>query len=183
MWYVIQVRAGREDYVTDRCRQMIASGEEVFVPKTIFLRRFHGSDEKLTVPMFPGYVFFDTDNIDIFFYKLKKIYGFTKILRTDGEFTPLSPSEEAMIRALGGDDHLVEMSTGYKKGSKVTITEGPLFGLEGSIVRIDRSKRTAVLNVEFLGEERQIKIGLRVLSEADIEVENSDKDVSEFCIA
>lgn len=164
MWYVIQVRAGCEDQIKTKCMLLTHEKEEVFTPSIIFERIIRGKTEEVTKPMFPGYVFFETEDVDDLFYRLKRVNGLTKILRTGDDFTPLSASEKDVIERLGGDDHLVEISIGYKTGDKVTIAEGPLKDFEGEIVRIDRRKRTATIRVELLGEEREIKVGLKTLN-------------------
>ena len=58
----------------------------------------------------------------------------------------------------------MEISTGYKEGDRVVITEGPLVGLESRIKKVNRTRRTALLEVNLLGEVREITIGLRVLN-------------------
>ena len=150
--------------VEEGCRRYIEEGEEVFVPLIEMERRVRGNDELVTKAMFPGYLFFDTEDADSLFYRLKKISGLTKILRTDEEFSPISDEEADIIKQLGGDEHKVILSTGFKEGNRVVITEGPLADFTGKVVHIDRRKRTAVIEVTLLGEPRQIKVGLRVLN-------------------
>ena len=164
MWYVVQVRAGREQFVADCCIREAISDEEVFIPKIDYERRTRGNDELITRPMFPGYLFFETKDPEDLFFRLKKVNGMTRILETDGEFTPLSEDEEQLFTKLGGKEHLVTVSTGYKQGNNVVITDGPLKIFDGKILRIDRRKRTAVIEVALMGEVRQIRVGLRVLN-------------------
>ena len=76
----------------------------------------------------------------------------------------LNPEEEDMILRLGGERHIVDISVGYKEGDRVTITEGPLTGLESQIKTINRTKRTAVLLVTLMSEIREINMGLVLLN-------------------
>lgn len=57
--------------------------------------------------------------------------------------------------------YIVKHSSGIIEGDRIKIIDGPLKGLESSIVRIDRHKRLAYLNNVLLG--RQIKISLEIL--------------------
>ncbi len=164
MWYVIQVRAGRESVVAEKCERFVTKGEEVFVPLIEMERRVRGEDELKVKAMFPGYLFFDTTDVEKLFYRLKRVEGLTKIVRTGDEFTPISQEEKAVIEELAGEEHFVKMSQGYKDGDSVTITDGPLKSFSGEIIRIDRRKRTATLEVMLLGEAREIKVGLKVLN-------------------
>ncbi len=167
MWYVIQTRAGNERKISDRCGDLTSKSEEVFVPLVEYERRIRGENIQVTKAMFPGYVFFDTEDVDGLFYRLKRIKGLTRILRTGDEFTPISQEEKDLIEQLAGDEHVVLMSEGYKEGGRVIITDGPLVNFSGVIKRIDRTKRTATLEVLLLGEPREVKVGLRVMSAVD----------------
>lgn len=60
--------------------------------------------------LFPGYVFFDTKDVQQLYYRLKKVSGLTKILATGNEFTPLHETEIAFLKQFGGKKHIVKMS-------------------------------------------------------------------------
>ncbi|MEG2506006.1 MAG: KOW motif-containing protein, partial [Carnobacterium sp.] len=62
------------------------------------------------------------------------------------------------------EDHVVDMSVGYIIGDKIIVRDGPLKGKEGSIKKIDRHKRIAFIEVEFLGEVRETKVGLEIIT-------------------
>ena len=55
------------------------------------------------------------------------------------------------------------MSEGYITGDKVTVTRGPLIGLEGDIRKIDRHKRRAYLDVTLFGRTVPASVGLEVV--------------------
>ena len=81
MWYVVQVRTGDERKLAARLQlEVKAEGEDIFVP--LFERRksIRGEWTKVTTPLFPGYIFFQTDNVKDFYLRLKKINAFTRIL-------------------------------------------------------------------------------------------------------
>ena len=95
--------------------------------------------------------------------RLKKIDAFTRILKTGDVYTPISSEEERFIETLSGDDHVVETSIGVIEGDKIIIKRGPLYGLEGSIIKINRHKRIAIIRAEFMGGPREIKVGLEII--------------------
>ena len=171
MWYVIQTRAGNEQTITSECEKLTLESEEVFYPLIEYERRVRGENIEVTKAMFPGYIFFDTEDVDGLFFRLKKVFGLTKILKTGDFFTPISEEEEDLIRELSGDDHLVEISEGFKENGRVKITSGPLKNFSGVIKHIDRTKRTATLEVMLLGAIREVKVGLRVLNPEGEEIE------------
>ena len=56
------------------------------------------------------------------------------------------------------------MSTGFIQGEQIFITEGPLQGKEGQIIRIDRHKRIAYLQLSMFNKETTTKVGLEIIS-------------------
>ena len=164
MWYVVQVRTGDERKLADRLKlEVKADDEEIFVP--LFERRkcFKGEWTKVTTPLFPGYIFFQTNDVESFYLRLKKINAFTKILGTESGYSPISADEERFLRILIGDDYIAQESVGVIEGDKITIKYGPLHGLEGSILKVNRHKRIAIIRADFMGGPREIKVGLEII--------------------
>lgn len=164
MWYVIQVRSGTEERVVDGCKRQLCDGEAVFTPMLEMQRRVHGEEIVEQKPLFVGYVFFDTQDVEGLFFRLKRVSGFTKILQVDKEFIPITVEERDVIERLRDDENVVRMSEGYKEGDRVVITSGPLVGMESRIKKVNRAKRQAVLELSLMGEVREVTLGLRVLN-------------------
>ena len=91
------------------------------------------------------------------------LFRSVKLLKDDEYIIPLSDSDESMVKELSDEDHVIKASIGYLKGDTLIVTDGPLKGHEGQVVKIDRHKRIAVLSVEFLGEKRNLTVGLEVV--------------------
>ena len=164
MWYVVQVRTGDELKIASRLQlEVKTDDEDIFVP--LFERRkcIRGKWTRVTTPLFPGYIFFQTDDVADMYRRLKKIDAFTRILKTGDVYTPISSEEERFIETLSGDDHVVETSVGVIEGDRIIIKRGPLYGLEGSIIKINRHKRIAIIRAEFMGGPREIKVGLEII--------------------
>ena len=164
MWYVVQVRTGDELKISSRLKLEIKTDDEdIFVP--LFERRkcIRGEWTRVTTPLFPGYIFFQTNDVLDMYKRLKKIDAFTRILMTGDTYTPISSEEERFIETLTGDDHIVETSVGVIEGDQIIIKRGPLYGLEGSIIKINRHKRIAIIRAEFMGGPREIKVGLEII--------------------
>lgn len=165
MWYVIQVVTGEEKKTIEICKHIINDNikHEFFVPESDRMKRFRGEWHKIRKPMFPGYVFISSDNIEDVYEELKKVPKLTKILQTDTTITPISSKEENLIKNLTNNHHIAEMSIGYIEGDRLIIEEGALVGMEAFVKRIDRHKRTAVLTVEMFGSKTDVTMGLEVL--------------------
>lgn len=164
MWYVIQVYTGRELEIARQCRdRVMVKGEDVFVPLAERWTKVHGERTLVTSRLFPGYVFIETNHIDEFNIRLNRICTMTKILRTGEEMTPIHSEEEAYLRRLGGDDHVVKYSEGYLEGDRLVVTSGPLKDFEGKVKKILRHKRLVVMEIPLLGQTVEVTLGLGVV--------------------
>ena len=113
--------------------------------------------------MFPGYVFLVTEQVEELFYALKAVPELTKILGDGSEFIPIEEDEKALLKRLGNEEHVTEMSAGYIAGEQVVILSGPMTGMEGKIKKIDRHKRIAVLEVAMFGRQVDVKTGVEIV--------------------
>ena len=92
--------------------------------------------------------------------------AFTRLLgNSDESFTHLTADEVAWLNAFTDvETHVVEMSEGIiTESDRVLVTKGPLRGHEGQIVRIDRHRRIAELEVHMFGRTKRIKVGLEIV--------------------
>ena len=166
MWYVIQVCTGAEEKIKSLCEERIPSEivERCFVPYYERMYRYHGQWNKEQKRLIPGYVFLVSERLEELFFALKQIQGLTRLLGTGDEIVPLSNAEINLLRRLGNDTELVEMSEGIIEGDNIIVTDGPLLGLEGYIKRIDRHKRIAYLEIEMVGRLVETQVGLEIVS-------------------
>lgn len=166
-WYVIQVYTGKERELINRCQIIMRKdlGEDVFSPMRE--KEFKKPTGWFTkrVPMFPGYLFFTTQNVEDLYYRLKTVPYMTKLMRSDDGFYKLWGDDLELFRHFDREDRVFPISLGFKEGDKIVITEGPLTNFLGKIVKIDRHKRIAVVAFHLFGREQQIKFGLDVMNE------------------
>lgn len=164
-WYVIQVYTGTETEVCRQCRKRIMEeDEDVFVLLSERMTRIRGEWHLVTGRLFPGYLFVETDRIQDFYMRLKRIGGMTRILSTDRELTPVYPEEQEYLAALGGKDHIVRYSQGYIEGEELTVTSGALKECRGKVKKILRHKRLVVLEVLLMGRLMEVTVGMGIVS-------------------
>ena len=58
------------------------------------------------------------------------------------------------------------MSLGIIDGGVVKVLSGPLSGFEQYIVKVDRHKRKAYLEMELFGEAKKIVAGLEIVAKS-----------------
>lgn len=85
----------------------------------------------------------------------------------DERYVPLSHDEVAWLQALTNvETHTVEFSEGVIEGDEVKVWKGPLKGQEAKIVKIDRHKRLAWIEMKMFGRTKVVKVGLEIVSKS-----------------
>ena len=97
------------------------------------------------------------------YYELKGVPELTKILGDGSSFIPLEEEEISLMLQMGGKEHVAAMSSGYIEGDQVIITSGPLQTLKGTIRKIDRHKRLAVVQMKMMGRLQDVTMGLEIV--------------------
>ncbi len=164
MWYVVQTLKGKEEKVLINIERDISKEQEkAFVLENERMYRIKGKWIKDRKPLFPGYLFVETKDPTDFDVRLRKRYRPLKLLRMDGAITPLKPDEEEYFKLLGGSEHIVRYSEGYRRKDKVEITSGAFKGYKGEIKKLDRHNRQAKIELPLLGQMIEVEIGLGIV--------------------
>ena len=172
MWYVMQVISGQENRAVLLIKKMIAESilESCFVPMRRFKKKFGGKWHEVMEKLFPGYVFLITEQPLSLYEELKKIPTLTRIIGRFGEyFTPLSTEDVRMIKKLQGSFEKsgnleVEISRiAVEEGKRIRILSGPLVNLEGQVKKVNLHKRVAEVEMEFMGRQTMIYLGIEIV--------------------
>ena len=165
MWYVIQVRTGKEEEIRFQCEKLIEKEilERCFIPHYEQMKRYQGKWHKEQRILFPGYVFLVSDAKERLPFALKRVTGLTKLIGTGDEVVPLTEEEVDFLLEFGKEEQVVGMSKGLIVNDQVIIREGPLKGNEGLIKKIDRHKRRAYLELEMFGRTVETQVGLEIV--------------------
>jgi transcriptional antiterminator NusG len=78
------------------------------------------------------------------------------------EFLPIKKEEQEFLQTMMDSEHIIQMSEGNIHDGTFDIYQGPLRQKDKQILRIDRHKRTAEIEVSFMGETRRVKVGLEI---------------------
>jgi len=159
-WYVVQVRGGQEarmcDVVKAACEEHNKTAgpgksvrlDECFSPRFKGKKKWKGDWRDVEYPLTPGYVIAATDDPMKLASALSSVSGLCRVMTAGEAYVPLSEDERLWVeQQTHKGDRVVPMSFGYKEGDKLVVTEGPLKGQEGRIVRIDR--RNCLAHLEF----------------------------------
>lgn len=164
MWYVIQVYSGQEDQTKELIEKYVCKKniEDCKIPLYVKAKKRKECWNMETRTLFPGYIFIKTRNIMELYYQLKSVPGMTRLLGTGKEIVPVSAEEEIFLYKVGGQDLIVGLSKGIIENGKLIILSGPLKDMEDYIKKINRHKRLAWIELNILGETREMLLGLEV---------------------
>ncbi len=169
-WYVLFVQTGREHKIENFLKEQLDSNLFIpFVPLQETLFRIAGTVKKELKPLFPGYIFVESEltsqefirRTSTLLYASHMIVGLLKYSDTE---IAMRESERRMLLSLCNDGHCIESSSGIIEGTRIYITDGPLKGRESIVKKVNRHKRLAWIEMEFMGELRRIGISLELVS-------------------
>lgn len=169
-WYIFFVRTGRENIVEKLLKEYLdPSTFTPFIPLQENIFKTRGIIKKEIKPLFPGYVFVESELPSQEFIKKIStlVYTLTDIvyvLRYSDEEIAVRESEKQMLLHLYNKSHCIEFSSGIIEGDRIYITDGPLKGLESLVKKIYRHKRQAVIEIEFMGDRRLVHVALEIVA-------------------
>lgn len=161
MWYAVWVKTGQEEKIMRVCKELLH--EQCFLPKYERGRKQDGRWIKWQEPLFPGYLFFISEDVEVLIKELKMVPDFTRVLGDDQEPIALYQHEIDFLQKYTNEDKVFEMSCGFLEGERLVVTDGPLKDYQGKVVHIDRHKRLATLEMEFFGRVVRMKVGVEVV--------------------
>lgn len=164
--YVVQVVGGREENAREGiAREMGDAAQDCFTPRCDLSKKVHGIWKPVRSLLFPGYVFVETSSPQRLLKVLPNVHGFTRLLGVNGDsYRSLTSDEVAWLDAVtSGETHAMGMSQAVQEGDRIVVTNGPLRGREAQIIKVDRHKRLAWIEVHILGRTTKVKVGLEVV--------------------
>lgn len=137
--------------------------KDAFVLTCDRMRKYEGAWHMEQREAFPECIFLETDMPECLFEEMKKYADVIGSL-TQTPLVPvmLSKEEEQFIENLFGSRRHLTMSKGYIMSGKAHVTDGPLYGREEMIQKIDRHRRTADVPVPSARQLRKIRLGLEI---------------------
>jgi len=162
IWYLLKCPEGYEADYTKRCPELVAPQElmEVVCFKYQRMMRYGGKWHLENRMLLPGYIFLSGTEVMATNGDYKESKGGKE--RSPSVLVPLIPCGIPYAREMCQKGDLVGLSKGIIRNGKPIVTSGPLKGREGLIRKIDRHKRTAEIEIPFVGDKKQVTVGLEI---------------------
>ena len=170
-WYVLFVRTAYEEHVMNMFEKHLdCSIHRPFIPKKVWPYVKDKNVKKETKICFPGYVFIKSQMNSIKFIQdvfpvirtFKEVFYFLYYGEDKYNIT-MRPDERRSIECLINDEFFIDSSIGFIEGDRVKVISGPLLGMESNIIKINKRKRTAVINIDILGAKRHVTLMLEII--------------------
>jgi transcriptional antiterminator NusG len=165
-YYTIHVLTAFEDDFARRLRTVLEP-ERLIIPKKMMPTRRGGNILHNLLPVFPGYIFIDSNDIlselDTY-WTIRKTPGFIRFLRDSSSPTPLSDRDVLLLRHFISFGEYADTSkVTFDECDRIVVLEGPLKGLEGRIVKVNRRKCRAKVLLDMYGDAFPIDLGFEVV--------------------
>lgn len=165
MWYVIHVKAEREEafqkMVQLRFDKEIC--EKCMLIKAERLKRFGGVWKVQKEKLFPGYVFIKTSVPQKLEQHLHLANAGNIISGGKDEFLALEKDEEKILASISGydDEHTIKLTDiEVSENGAILSLKGILEDFKYQIEKINLRKRYAIVNITIAGCERTVLFGL-----------------------
>jgi transcription termination/antitermination protein NusG len=161
-WLALWTHSHCEQLVHD---QLIAKAFNSFLPLSAVWSRRDGARRVVQKPMFPGYLFVRHAIDKASYIEIMKTNGLARILgeRWDRPAVVADAEIDAVRQVL--DTGVPVLPHSYlREGHRVRITQGPLAGVEGILVRNDAHKGLLVVSVELLQRSLAVEVDCTVVA-------------------
>jgi len=151
-WYAVYTRANHEHRVAD---QLAEREVDHFLPEYESVRRWRDRKVRLTMPLFPGYVFVHLalrDRLHIL-----QIPGVARLVGFDGHPAPVPDEEVKRIREFLNRGFRAEPHPNLQAGRRARVLSGPLEGMEGIILR-RRNGIRFVISFELIQRSMAVEV-------------------------
>ncbi len=175
-YYVFQVLTGKEKtYIhlveyTFRAQHISPerAGKIIWPQRKLTLRK-RGKKEETVAPIFPGYLFLEKEEFEPdVYWILKNTSGFIRFLKSNQNIQPIFGEDKKLLLHFLSYGEIVEKSTvWFDRNNRIRIVNGPMKGLEGKIIKVDRRKKRAKIKLSLYEESFKVDFGFEILEKVE----------------
>ncbi|MDR1179119.1 MAG: antiterminator LoaP [Spirochaetales bacterium] len=165
-YFAVQVRTRDEGkFMALAEKTMAALPLRLIFPRRMLKIRRRGKYRQELAPLFPGYIFlFGADVPAETYWKIKKVPGFFRFLKSNYDIQPLSGEEKELLVHFLSYGEIVKSSTVvFDEDSRIQVLNGPMQGLEGRIVKVDKRKGRAKIKLDMYGNSFLVDVGIEII--------------------
>ena len=142
-WYCLFCKAGQEQNVI---RMLQERGARPLAPMAVHFQPGERGLEKARRRLLPGYVFFEqADAPD--WPGIVRHSAVLRVLHYQDETPELRDADLAFVRWLKVHEGLIDVSEVVKVGTRIAFVSGPLVGMEGQVLKVNKGRRQVQIAV------------------------------------
>ncbi len=174
-FFALQVQTGREDDFLKIAEKLLKEESKNFIwlRRTLKIRKSGKWLEK-TTSLFPGYIFLKRERVDLEFYNtVRRVKGFIRFLKNNQDIQPLNrKDEEIILHFLKFGDNIEKSLVTFDENQRIQVVSGPLKGIEGLIVKVNRRKGRAKVRLDIGDNSFLVDLPFEVINKptADSEI-------------
>lgn len=176
-YYVIQVLTSGEDDYIDHATRLRPSLHFILPKRTLAIRK-EGKTVNTISCVFPGYVFLEIQELELGgddYFSLRRTPGFFRFLPDNSKPAELGESDRQLIfhfSRFAASETISKVT--FDDNDRIVVLEGPLKGMEGKIVSVDRRKRRAKIKLDLYDTSFPIDLGFEVVEKTRSSAASSD---------
>jgi transcriptional antiterminator NusG len=118
-------------------------------------------------PVFPGYIFLESENFDReLYWAIRTTSGFYRFLPDNRNPKPLEGMDLSILKHFISFGPVAQASkVHFDENDRIHVTEGPLKGLEGKIIKVDKRKGRAKVKLDMYDESFLIDLAFEVMGQ------------------
>jgi transcriptional antiterminator NusG len=169
-YYALQVKTQAENEYIDNFKTLYPDIKlPLFCPQRSIDSRKKGKINQRTMAVFPGYIFIEAENNEEIIkhqWEFRRTGHFYRFLKSNQEITPLSNRDlEIVLHFIKNVGPVAGRSRVYfNENSRIVVVDGPLKGLEGKIVKVDKRKGRAIIRLDLYEDSFTIDFSFEVIS-------------------
>ena len=170
-WFALYAQVNHEREVAKRLEQKAV---ECFFPQTECWSKRLDRRKRISLPLFPGYIFIHTVLDNYTNINILKTPGALNILRNSEGALPIPDFQIDNLRTMLLAATPLNPHAYLREGDWVQVSRGPLTGCKGILLRQDTKKGRLVVSVDMISKSVSVQIDAE-------DVERIDRPALELC--
>ena len=135
--YCLFCKSGQEGRIIELLNR---SGYSAFSPLSVRNKPEVGGLRRTKARLLPGYVFFEQED-EPDWAGISRYSAVLKVLHYQDETPELRGEDLSFVRWLKLQEGLIDVSEVVKVGTKIAFVSGPLLGMEGQVLKVNKGRR------------------------------------------
>jgi transcriptional antiterminator NusG len=168
-YFAIQVWTGHEEEFVRRCEKVHPHEAplRIYIPTRRLNIRKNQKNKQVDQLVFPGYVFLENEQPELdhaLRWQLRSTTHFVRLLPDTRSPKPMAERDKKLLAHFISFHKKADMSKVYfDENDRIVVIDGPLKGLEGQIVKVNRRKERVKVRLDMCGDSFQLDLGIEIL--------------------